>query len=212
MNSLLKITGLILLIAVGCQSAMAISTIRFSTDGSTWTTVADSNGLDVNPDSNIVAVAALAVDTFTVDIAAGKTASFDPAHLDTVSLISGSGTLWIQYSDMFPAQSGGAILNIGGTTSGTVAYNAYSGSALFDTASLLGSTGSLGGPAFAASLSGSGVEEDANFYLTQEIIITQESGLTSFDAELKVPDSGASALLLGLGLAGLVAAARRSKQ
>lgn len=121
------------------------------------------------------------------------------------------GTLTLTFSaDGFGPTGGTAVASIGGTASGTVSYATYGGTnnTNFSTSHLLTSQGPFTG-AFSGTVAGGTVNNAGPYALSQQLVITHtQSGITTGDALLTVPDSGTTALLLGLALLGLGFVAR----
>ena len=113
--------------------------------------------------------------------------SLDLLSLDVSS--SAGGSLTITLTDggfIVPNPAWGSyIMNIGGTTSGTVAYSAF-----YDS-SFIGQTGLLSGGAFSESLSFPYNTNTSPYSLTEKITITHDgAGNSSLNATLTVPEPG----------------------
>jgi hypothetical protein len=194
-------------------SARAIPTLTIS-DGSTAVTVVDGAAGDSSPLPGVVSyVGAIGANWLLVAIT-GTTkpqigsGGFPDLNVNSVAASSGAGALTITWGDSsFGPCDGSAVATIGGATAGSVSYATYADSANLPAQSmLLTSQGSWNGGAF------SGAAEAAltlgfPFSLTMQVVITHATqGISSFDAELRVPDGGLTIYLLGfamLGLAGM---------
>ena len=183
------------------------------TQGATIVEVTDGDALDANPLEGAVTFVG-PVGTFLLNVSTGVSypqigSETDP-HMDLNSIdtsTAAGGTLVIEniYVDGFTALPGSFTMLLGGTTSGTVVYDAFADGSLID------SLGPFGPGAFADSGGGS-VAVGTPYTLTQRVTITHEgAGLTSFDAELLAPEP-ASLALFALGLFGVGASARRRRR
>jgi hypothetical protein len=122
--------------------------------------------------------------------------------LNSVDYSSSAGILTITWFDNGYTGLGGANMEIGGTTAGTIAYGAYQNNAL------IGTTGSLGGT-FAMTTGGSLPYDSTPYSLSEAITIVHSgAGISSFDAALSVPEPG-TLLFLGAGLITLFGIRRR---
>jgi len=219
MKTLLKILAVAFTIGL-TASAYAVPTL-WITDGTNSVVISDQGAGDVSSVLGQVTWTGsignwnLNVDTGITYPALG-TLVFPQLDLAFVAGSNGSGgTLWIEFSaDGFGPSSGTSAASIGGTTDGTVAAWTGGGTsnALFDSSTVLEDFGTFGGPSFSGSLIGGVVTNAGPYSLTEVIKITHGgSAITSGDLKLSVPDGGATALLLGLGLLGVGVFARRRK-
>jgi hypothetical protein len=124
-------------------------------------------------------------------------------NLNSIDLSLGAGTLQIQYTDTGFTTAGSASSGIGGV-------NATGGSLSFDTlasssniafgGSVLTSEDGLNSSAFSDTASNTD-PLSGTYSLTEIVDITHSiGGTTAFGATVSVPDQGATALLIGLGL------------
>ncbi len=131
-----------------------------------------------------------------------------------------SGTLMLHTTDTDfnpdgVSFGGGLVANIGGTTNGTVSFDAWfdAGNAEFGGSPLAG-TGSVSGPvAFAETFSIPVGQVSGPYSLTERVVVTHTGAAgTSFNAELKmVPEPATIVIWSTLGLFGIALAWRRRK-
>lgn len=201
--------------------AYAVPTLRL-TSGASFT-IADQSALDFNPAVGVVTFIGT-VGVFNINVSTGLTKPASGSavtpymDLNSINSSTAGGTISIEWTeDSFgpPAGSGTFVGAIGGTTAGTVSYNAYldAGNTLFAPTTLIASLGPFGGPAF-SGVGGTGAALPAGQYsLTQIVNITHGGpGTTSFDAELELPDSGLTMVMLGSSLAAMGLFVRSRKQ
>ena len=138
--------------------------------------------------------------------------------LSFVAYSTGAGKLWVSLSDNGFNYNGSLIDEIGGTTAGTVTDYVVEGYTTLDEnlnityGNVVASQGPFGPGAFSGTTYGS-VSLDAETWLTIAVVIEHDgSGITTGDKHVHVPDGGMTALLLGFGLLGLAASARRLKK
>jgi hypothetical protein len=152
----------------------------------------------------------------------GTSPNFDLNSVDAIipsvgpGISSGPYTLQVWFGDVNLGPTSGSFLaTIGGTTAGSVTYNTFAdgGDTLF--AQTLGLTSqSFNGTPFSGSQSSGDEFLPFPYSLSQEVIITQTGGATSFDATLvvgAVPEGGMTLVLLGSSLIALWAFGRAHK-
>lgn len=206
--------------------ATAISSAQLMLDDPTTfgiDVLVPDNGIgDLNPLVGAVVFSG-AVGTFVVNVSTGTTAPILPGpypHLDlaSVNVASGAGTIIIGFTDMNQtAVNTGMTTSVGGTMSQgvtSVTFSSYidNGNVPFGQASPVSSFTFLSGPAYSATDTAPvsvGAPYSASIFAT---IVATGPGTASFDLEYHpAPDGGSTAALLGVGMLGCAAAARRRK-
>lgn len=192
-------------------SAYAVPTLEIS-DGTNTVTIADAGLGDLNGLAGAVTYIG-AVGGWSLNVSTGVSdTGMATMDLNSIDASAGAGTLTISFSDIDFTKTGSAFATIGGTTAGTVSYATYwdPNNKLFQLTDALTSqmfdSSPYSGSAASSELLG------GTYSLTQVVTITHPgSGISSFDATLTVPDSGMTALLLGLGLLGMGVFARQRR-
>ena len=190
------VTGLTLVLGVlgRVAPAYAVPQLRLS-DGVHTATATGSGGVVTFSGS---------VGVFTVNVTTGISPNSANMDLNSIDFSTGPGQLTIQLTDTGFTSLGAATMAIGGTSTGSVTYKAYfdTGNTPFATTSLIGTITGAGVP-FAGAAQGQG-PGTGPYALTEEVIITHrgEGGLTSFDADVHVPEPSSS-LLLGMSVMSL---------
>lgn len=198
------------------------ATVRLSNDGgTTWTTITDNLPGDINATPGAVTFSGT-IGNWIVNVTTGVTfpvlgtITRPTLDLNSVNVTSASGgSLIIEFSDIgFGPTVGNAQASIGGTTSGSVTWSTYGGpgNSLFQ-GSPNGPVGGVvltapqvfGPVAFSSSVPGGSLGALGSPYsLTERVVITHAgAGGSSFNAELTVPDGGATLLLLGSSIMAL---------
>jgi hypothetical protein len=157
------------------------------------------------------------VDTGLTYPTLGSTAS---PVMDLGVVASGTGLLYVAFSDTGFTGAGSVAANFNGNTFGpSVAFLAFGGgsNALMDTSAaelLLAIPSSdllAGTPGFNASAGAGVIGNGTTPYSLTEFLVVNGTGTVSLDAGLSVPDSGTTLMLLGAGLSvlGLAGSLRR---
>lgn len=138
--------------------------------------------------------------------------------LNSIDVSSGSGTLTIKWTDTdFTNAAGISAFEslIGGTTDGTVSFQAYldSSNTAFGMATQLSDLGPFTNKAFSDGSIWSGMFSEP-YSLTLVAIITHDAGgdVTSFDAKLSAVPIPTTLFLFGSGLFGLIGIRRKVHQ
>jgi len=225
MKTFPKLLALALAVAGLSPLAEAVPQLRLF-DGTTTITISDNGAGDVQGAAGQVVFVG-SIGNWSLNVHTGTTypviGSLTNPMLDlsfNATSSSAGGTLWILFSaDGFGPTSGGTEAAIGGTIAngGSVTYTTYGGTnnTNFSTVNLLTSQGPFGAGAFSGTVSGGSINNAGPYALTQVVAITHLAGTfqTTGDALLvTVPESGASALLLGSGLMGLGLIARMRRR
>jgi hypothetical protein len=217
--SLKRVVGIVAVASLVASSAAA-SSIKIS-DGVNEVTIADGGVGDLNPIAGAVTFSG-AVGLWIINVTTGITypvlgSVTEPVmdFNDISVLSSGGGTLTLWFSETgFGPTSTSVETSIGGTTGGTVSYQAFSGTALFEEGALL-TTFTSNTLAFNNTSSGTLASGAGPYSLTQKVQLTHSAGgVSSYNANLSVepkpvPDGGMTLSLLGLAMVGLAALRRR---
>jgi len=215
---ILKLITATLLLALA-SSANAALELRV-TDGTTSVSMSDTDG-----DGSLVFIGGIGNWSFNVIVGASSPLTGTGQYADVFELTSfnvtggGPGSLQIMLSDTgFGRVNSSYNAFIGGTTSGTTAFQTYLGASntTFDTGIQLASFGSFGPGSYSDSSFGY-IDSDLlggsdPYSLTQVATITQANqyGTTGFSQKIIIPEPAALALL-GIGLLGLGIFGRRSR-
>ena len=220
MNSLNKYLVATAAIAGFATMARAVPTLTiYDYDVATATvvdsaTITDNGPGDANPSNGVVEFNGT-IDGWDVNTTVGVSSS-NPSQLDlsSVDRSTGTGSLFLVFSDTGFTANGNAQATIGGTQNSSAAINfwSYSGTGINDLSNALTSEFVSGNP-FSGSQTSTVTLGGDPYSLTEIVEIHNEGvgSLTSFDANVSVPDTGTTIVLVALGLAAIGFSARRFK-
>jgi hypothetical protein len=190
--------------------AQAVPILTIS-DGATTVSVVDGSVGDRNPLPGVVTYVSPVGANWSLVQATGTTkpqigsAGFPDMDVNSVVRSVGAGTLTITWADTsFGPSHGSAVATIGGATAGSVSYATYADPAnALALAVPLTSQGPFNGGAFSGAAEAA-LSLGSPYSLTMQAVITHATqGISSFDAELRVPDGGLTIGLLGSAVLGL---------
>ena len=207
------IAGLGIAMAMPVHAAFKLT---LTPSGGGAVTVTDGGVGDSNPDVGAITFIG-SLTGWSVNVTTGLSkpvlgsATVASMDLNSVNVSSaGGGSLTIELTDTdFNALSPTSFsMSIGGTTNGSVTYDAYidAGNVEFGQGTLVGNLGPYAPIAFSGSTAGGGPFAGGPFSMTQVVTITHAGATSSsFDAELRaVPEPGTLALfgmsILGFGI------------
>ena len=215
------------LASVSSVNAVPTAALRYSIDGTTWTTVADNAGGDSIgglAGEGFMSVHVL-IGSWSMQVAVGLTKPILGTPGSPVLDISVTGAttgtettkLWIEFSDIgFTSTGGSYFTSVGGNlalgNSEVFSSRVSSANVLFDAGTALTTLNVTGTP-FAASGSASAPGLTAPNSITISHVFTSggRQGVISTDGRIVgVPDGGSSLVLLGLGLLGLAGLRRKA--
>jgi hypothetical protein len=176
--------------------ASAGAQLRLSdgTPGGTIIITDDGPGDSANTTPGIIAYSGPVGANWNISIAAGVSkplvgsAASPVLDLSSQAVSAGAGTLTIDFSDTDFTSGGAAVMAVGGTTAGSVTYQAWSdpGITNFGEASLIGTVGPSVSGAFSGVTNGI-VRLSPLLSLTAETVIQHSgAGTSGFDANLTV--------------------------
>ena len=224
-NMLTKVGGILvpaLVLVIGAVSTANAALMLRLDDPTTAVievTVTDQGAGDMNPTAGVIVFMG-PVGAFNINVSTGvNNTTLGSALIPSLDLNSiditmgiGVGSLDVYLTDTGFGGLGPAIMAIGGVTAGNVTYSAWAdgSNVAFAMGNPLGILGPYSGPAFSGTTGTLGLAaSSAPYSLTQQVsIVHTKAGATSFNATVVVPEPMTPALL-GLGLIGVAAFARR---
>ena len=221
LKNLIPFIGLVVLALVAPSSAGA-SSIKIWDGVHAAVIISDGSGLDDDASAGVIEVNSytywawkISIDGYTKPSDGSATDPYLYLHdISTSTTSAASTTLTIWFSEVGFGPSGTYVFaDIGGKTAGSMTYETYKGSGLFDEGTLLTSQ-SFNTSSFNGADIGDATGVAGPYSLTQKFTITHGAGTgkkTSFDAVLTVPDQGTTLSLLGLALLGLAGVNRLTR-
>jgi len=220
MNSLIRGAGMALALLVLGSVAVADPILRIDDLGTAGidVTVLDNGVGDANPLVGIIVFNG-SVGSWMVNVATGISKPVlgpnPKTDLNSVNVSGGAGTIQVSFSDTgftWPWDPAQILVDIGGTTDGSVSYEAKADAANVAFGGVVGASGTFSGGAFSET-TGFLAPVGQPFSLTSVLTIKHTTGVnvSSADLELQATPEPGSLALMGLALVGgLIWRRRRS--